>query len=323
MAREHARIKTAIWIDDDFLDLTPPAQHLYFLIVSQMRLTFCGVFDWRPGRIAKLATGWTVEEVEAAASELSKSLYIVIDEESEEVLVRSFIRNDGLLTSPNITKAMLRDYGGISSRELKGVVVHELKRLQVENPLLKGFEVCAVLMGKRSVNPSELPPFNPSRNPSVNPSDTGESNPSINPIDTPYSLLPTPYSLTPDSPQKLAAYPAEFEAAWDLYPKKTSKKAAATAFAKAIKEVSIDVLMQAIAAHRDDPNREAKFTKHFSTWLNQGCWEDEPLPAKSATSSQQRMAQGFQMAQQLKQRPAPSNEFPEYEPDEYQMELER
>lgn len=310
MAREHARIKTEIWIDDDFLDLTMPAQHLYLLVISQMRLSFCGVADWRPGRIAKLAHRWTVAEVDAAAAELSARGYLVFDQESEEVLVRSFIRNDGLLSSPNITKAMLRDYADISSRELRGVVVHELIRLHEENPRLKGWEVCGLLLEKRSFNPSDMPTYNPSvnpsRNPSVNPTDTGDGNP----IDTPYSLLPTPLLPTPDSPPKTAAYSSDFETAWAIYPLKASKKKAAESFAKALKEVDLETLLDAITRYRDDPNREAKFTKHFTTWLNQGCWEDEPLPARSRTGSEQRLAVGYELTQRAVSRATESNVFP-------------
>lgn len=299
MAREHARIKTAVWIDDDFLDLTMPAQHLYLLVISQMKLSFCGIFDWRPARVAKLAHRWSVAEVEAAAAELASHGYLLFDQDSEEVMVRSFIRNDGLLTSPNITKAMLRDYADISSRELRGAVVHELKRLHEENPRLKGWEVCGMLLEKRSFNPSDMSPYipsvNPSRNPSVNPSDTAE----VNPIDTPYSLLPTPLLPTPNSRPKPTTYSDEFEQAWGLYPLKQSKKKAAESFEKALKEVDLETLLEAIVRYRDDPNRNPKYTKHFTTWLNQGCWEDEPAAmGPQLTSSEERMRNNLIRSQQ-------------------------
>lgn len=271
MAREYAQIKTSVWIDDDFLDLSREAQHLFFVLCSQMKLTFCGGMTWHPGRLSQLAAGWTVDEVNEAAVELSEALYLVIDSDTDEVLVRSFIRNDGLLGSPNITKAMLRAFSELSSRTLRGVVVHELGRLFEENPALKGWAVCSDLLAKRSIDPSELPSYNPSVNPSPTPSDAGPTNPS----DAPYSLLPTPYTSSTNTPPKRSAYSADFEKAWAVYPLKRDKKAAWKAWGKAIKEADLEVMMAAIVRYRDDKDRDPHFTKHFSTWLNAGAWEDE------------------------------------------------
>jgi hypothetical protein len=292
MAREHARIQTAIWIDDDFLDLSPEAQHLYLVLTTQMTLNFCGVTTWHAGRISQLAAGWTVERVEEAAAELSERLYLVIDETTGEVLVRSFIRNDGLLSSPNITKAMYRSYSEIGSRTIRAVVVFELVRLKAEQPLLKGWGSCSELLTKRSENPSELPPWNPSIKGSINPSDAGAGNPSVNPSPAPYSLLPTPNSPTPDSPPR-SGYPQDFENVWALYPAKRDKKAAYKAYQKAAKEVDYETLTSGVVRYRDDPNRRPQFTKHFSTWLNAGSWDDEPLPSRDSPQHMDHSARGL------------------------------
>lgn len=299
MAREHARIQTAIWIDDDFLDLTPLAQHLYLVITTQMTLNFCGVTTWHAGRISQLANGWTVPMVEDAAAELSERLYLVIDETTAEVLVRSFIRNDGLLSSPNITKAMYRIFSEIGSRTLRSVVVHELKRIHAEQPHLKGWDSCGDLLTKRALDPSELTPFKPNGNPSINPSEPFP-NEAGNPSPAPFSLLPTPNSLTPDSPQR-SSYPDEFEHVWNLYPLKRDKKAAYKAYLKASKEVTKDALIAGVVRYRDDPNRSAQFTKHFSTWLNAGSWDDEPLPARGSQAmdhSTRGIAKGMALLQE-------------------------
>jgi hypothetical protein len=281
VAREHARIQTAIWIDDDFLDLTPAAQHLYLVVTTQMTLNFCGVTTWHAGRISQLANGWTVAAVEEAAAELSERLYLVIDETTGEVLVRSFIRNDGLLVSPNIAKAMYRTFSEIGSRTLRGVVVHELTRKHAEEPHLKGWDVCSDLLTKRAVDPRSLEVFNPSKTtvetlPETLPVTLSKED--RNPSPAPYSLLPTPNSPTPDSPQR-SSYPDEFEHVWNLYPLKRDKKAAYKAYLKASKEVTKDALIEGVVRYRDDPNRKPQFTKHFSTWLNAGSWDDEALPA--------------------------------------------
>lgn len=283
MAREHARIQTSIWIDDDFLDLSRGAQHLYLVVTTQMTLNFCGVTAWHAGRLSQLAADWTVADVEEAAAELSERLYLVIDETTGEVLVRSFIRNDGLLGSPNITKAMYRTFSEIGSRVLRGVVVHELKRKHAEEPHLKGWDVCGDLLTKRAVDPRELAPFTTSQTPQQRVPETLPgtlSDDAGNPSHAPYSLLPSPFSPTPDSPQR-SSYPADFEHVWNLYPLKRDKKAAYKAYLKASKEVDKEALIAGVVRYRDDPNRKPQFTKHFSTWLNAGSWDDELLPAPS------------------------------------------
>src|SRR3954447_16815038 len=102
MAREYARLRIDIWIDDNFRRLSPPAQHLYFVLLTSPSLSYCGVSDWRPGRIAAAAAGWTAEAVEAAGRELTECQYIVPDAGTEEVLIRSFIRHDGLMKESRV-----------------------------------------------------------------------------------------------------------------------------------------------------------------------------------------------------------------------------
>lgn len=209
MARTFAHFKTEIWNEDDFRSLTWAAQHLYVVLWTSAGLSFAGVHDWRPGRIAKTAADMTAEQVIQAGLILHQRLYIVVDEETEEVLVRSFIRNDGLMEQPNVAAAMVRDYGKIASPAIRGVVVHELQRLFEEKPELKGWRDAKT--GKERAS-SLL--GNPSVNPSSNPSGWGSGNPSPNPsvgltrtlpvthasLPSPNSLLPSPSPSSPSGP---------------------------------------------------------------------------------------------------------------------------
>lgn len=157
MARTYARVKTAVWADDEFRGLPPDAQHLYFVLLTSAGLSYCGVTDWRPVRIAPNAHEWSALEVERAAWILHERLYIVVHGDTEEVLIRSFVRNDGFMDQPNVAAAMVRDYARISSPILRGVVVHELLRLHKEQPQLKGWVRAESLLGNPSVNPSGNP----------------------------------------------------------------------------------------------------------------------------------------------------------------------
>ncbi|PMC63393.1 hypothetical protein CJ204_00810 [Corynebacterium xerosis] len=186
MAREYAQIRLTIWNDDDFRALTPPAQWLYFLLLTHPTLTMAGVGDWRPSRLAVLA-GADVDLIENAAVELAQRLYVVIDADTEEYLVRSFHRNDDLLKMPNMATAAARAAVKVTSAGLRGVLVHELHRLRGERPDLKGWASQELLdfMGGHAVDPASRPCWNPSGNPSRNPSVKGSGNPSIDPSGNP------------------------------------------------------------------------------------------------------------------------------------------
>lgn len=167
MARTFAKTHVSIWGDDDFLNLSPMAQWLFWHLYTQPELSYCGVTDWRPGRIIPKASGLTTDVLDAAADELAQAVYIVIDEATEEVLVRSFIRNDELLKQKNMGAAVAKAYSAVASRDLRGVVVHELKRLHAENPKWTSWEALDDVLRKRSVNPFDDAPERGSGNPSI------------------------------------------------------------------------------------------------------------------------------------------------------------
>lgn len=77
-----------------------------------------------------------------------------------------------------------------------------------------------------------------------------------------------------------AREPDRFAEFWDAYPRRSAKGAAVKAFASAVRRVDADKLIDAARRYRDDPNRDPAFTAHASTWLNQGRWDDPPLPPR-------------------------------------------
>lgn len=165
-----AMTQVSIWGDDDFLDLSPMAQWLYWHLMSHPDLSYCGVADWRPGRIVPKAAGLTIDVVESAADELCHGRYVIIDEGTEEVLVRSFVRSDGLLKQKNMGVAVAKAYASVASREIRGVIVHELKRLHGENRDWTSWEALSGVLRKRSINPfaedpETLPETHPERVP--------------------------------------------------------------------------------------------------------------------------------------------------------------
>jgi hypothetical protein len=92
---------------------------------------------------------------------------------------------------------------------------------------------------------------------------------------------------------------------WYLeYPRKEARAAAERAYTKARKTATAEQLVAGAIRYAQDPNREAQYTKLPATWLNSGCWEDGPLPARGQqqkpTGSQLRLQAGYELLQQTR-----------------------
>lgn len=290
MAREYARVKVGIWADSDFRLLSDSAQALYFRLISSPTMSLCGVADWRPKRLAALTAGMTVERIWEVGFELAQAGYVVIDDETEEVLVRSFVRHDGLIKTPNIAASMVKDFAGVASPRLQGAIVHELHRLRREEPDMSGWVKASVLLDQPSIDPSTIPlPPDPSPKASPDPSPrkgSGMGSPkgSGNGSDIlkPSSLNQQPAAHSPEPP----ASPPGFDDFWAVYPRRDDKGHARTAWARAVRKADVSVIIDGARRLRDDPNLpEKKFIALPATWLNGERWGDEPLPARNGIRS--------------------------------------
>lgn len=128
MARSHAKILASIWADPDFVSLSAPAQRMYMLLLSQSKLTLVGVLDYVPQRWATLANGETRADVEAAVRELEDNGFVVIDPETVELCIRSFVRHDIANTVKNskIRMGFWRHFATVSSPELRRLIASEI-----------------------------------------------------------------------------------------------------------------------------------------------------------------------------------------------------
>lgn len=166
MPRDHARLNVTIWGDPDFRGLPPAAQHLYFALWTSPDLTYCGTHDWRPARMNGLWSGFTVENVRTVAACLQARHFLVIDDDTEEALVRSWARFDGLMKQPRMAVSLVNAYASVASSNVRAVVVNELHRIREEEPALacwKDRRVLEVLDHPR-VSAKDLPsPCDPFR----------------------------------------------------------------------------------------------------------------------------------------------------------------
>lgn len=139
MGRDHARVKISIWTDAEFRAQSIEAQHMYFTLMSQPRLSHCGTLDYLPGRIAQLTAGNDESGVEYAVKTLEASRFVIVDRATQELLIRTFVRHDELLKFPNVVKAMAKDLAAILSDDLRDVVENELVKAYLDNPEMAGW----------------------------------------------------------------------------------------------------------------------------------------------------------------------------------------
>lgn len=183
MPRDHARINLDLWGDDDWMDLSVDAQMLYLTLYTNPGLSFCGAGEWHPGRIAARANDWTVPRVEFAAGELSRRLFVVIDTDTGEYLLRSWIKHDGLWRTPNMAVTVANARGKLSSRTLRGVVVFEVSKLRAANSESTSWDKPAVqnMLTQKAIDAADLEPFNPGPNPGPKGGPNGDSKGGANP----------------------------------------------------------------------------------------------------------------------------------------------
>lgn len=132
MARSHARIATSIWADADFARLRETEQRAYLLALSQPGVSYAGVVSFTLRRWEGLASDSTTTRLRKAFLALQERLYVLIDEQTEEMLLRTFLRYDGIMGNPNVAKASVAAYKSIHSPVIRGAWLAELRRMNVE-----------------------------------------------------------------------------------------------------------------------------------------------------------------------------------------------
>ena len=117
----------------------------------------------------------------------------------------------------------------------------------------------------------------------------------------PGTAVPAEPSLTLTEPEgeptharasQAVTAPDAFEEFWAAYPRRTDKKRARAAWAKALRSHDATQLVQWARAFAADPNLpESQFVPHPSTWLNGERWTDLPLPARHQPQTAQQAVQ--------------------------------
>jgi hypothetical protein len=140
MARDHSRIKLSIWDDDDFRALRTEEQHAYFVLKSHKGLSRCGVVTFIPSHFEHLSRNLTASKFVGAVKGLRTSRFVVIDDRTQELLVRTYVRHDGVFDRENMGKAVGTAFNAVVSEQIKEAIGQELARYLSERPDLPGWK---------------------------------------------------------------------------------------------------------------------------------------------------------------------------------------
>jgi hypothetical protein len=191
MARGHGRILTSIWEDEDFLALDQPQQRLYLFLISQPNLNHAGLLDLTLRRWSRKAAGLSVADLDKLLMALEHARFVVVDDDTEELLIRSFVRNDGVWRMPKVMGAMVSGALEISSPKLRLALLAEMDRIPLcelsddptktargEGPSIRAQVTEHIDTLRRAFgNPNPDPNGRGSRTPSATPSGTPSDTP--------------------------------------------------------------------------------------------------------------------------------------------------
>lgn len=130
MSQDYVAVFRSRWsTDDDWRALSPQAQWTYDMLLQHPDRNEAGVLSLTVKKWTRLAHGLDVAWLRAGMAELDAAGFIVVDEDTEEVLVRSFIRRAEVYKHVRLFLNALRAVSEVESDRLKSALGQELVRL--------------------------------------------------------------------------------------------------------------------------------------------------------------------------------------------------
>lgn len=121
MARSYGALKVSVWEPgSEFRTLSPLAQWAYALLLSQPQLTNLGTLPYTPERWSRFAAGMTLELLEQAIDELGHGSFVIVDRDTGELLVRTFIKHDKVFEQPRLVTNARRIISEVESDRIRG-----------------------------------------------------------------------------------------------------------------------------------------------------------------------------------------------------------
>lgn len=124
--RKLGYVQSAIWsAESEFRRLSVQAQHVYLLLLSQPDVTSCGTIAYTPKRWASFSAKQSSKNIQKAVRELDDHRFVVLDEDTEELLIRTFFKHNKVAEQPKMMKNAAEVYGSIASEAIRRSLADE------------------------------------------------------------------------------------------------------------------------------------------------------------------------------------------------------
>lgn len=293
MARNYGRIATAIWRDEDFLALSTDARFTYLMLLSQPNISPCGVLELTERRWAR-NLGF---DCGPALDELVAHRFLVIDQDTEEVLIRTFVKWDGGANNDLRRRAITDSAEAVASLSLRAAIAPELVRNGLDKAPSKPYRSPIEALSEAHREPMDSPSIEPrspvegrrvvvkKRIPEPQPqpltttqNQSPSDSPSIVDTSTPEPPAAPAETAMKGKPRLPSGLRSAFEEFWAAYPRRTARAEAERKFAIAARDTEPALIVAAAKRYAAAvANSEPRFIAHPSTWLHQGRWDDEPV----------------------------------------------
>lgn len=294
MARSEARFQFTIWRGLEGTNAN--ARLLYAVLLTDPTVNHAGVGPIRLTKWARNAS-LTAEEALKALTELSDGDFVIFDEDTDEVLVRTMIRNDGVADQPFVLKGAIKEALRTESSVLRRALAAELRKLPPRKPdsVSRGGKpvtypdphaaadelesTCPAADAKGLGNTFETLSEEPETL-----SDAPVSKPTRKGLETLHgrgrgrgSTLTTE-QLDLEQTTSANVEQDRFGEFWTAYPRKVKRLAAEKAWRSALtRRVDPEHLIEKATAYaKSVAGKEINYVLHPASWLNAGAYDDEP-----------------------------------------------
>lgn len=113
-----APLRSTIWTDPEFIALSANAQRVYLLALSQPNVSFAGALAYTEKRWAGMASDTTRGSVADGINELEDARFVFYDDETEELIIRSFVRHNRIFEQRQLHNALKKAAHSILSPAL-------------------------------------------------------------------------------------------------------------------------------------------------------------------------------------------------------------